>query len=248
MDNIKFEQAFDKVVNSQYHREGIGTLGEKTLHAVLKHYFEPDEAFHEIKVGPYFADIMNSEGIIEIQTRQWGKLREKLKAFLPENRVTLVYPVAYIKWLLWISEETGEISKRRLSPKKGSAYDIFFELYRIKNFLKNKNLRLCIAYLDIEEYRLLNGWSTDGKKGSWRHDRIPKALQKEIYINSIEDYSHLIPETLQPQFTSKNFAKASGLSVSNAQTALNILHYVDAVERVSKKGNMFVYEKKLFAR
>ncbi|MDF2989416.1 MAG: hypothetical protein K0R50_4926, partial [Eubacterium sp.] len=34
------------------------------------------------------------------------------------------------------------------------------------------------------------------------------------------------------------------LSISNSQTALNVLHYVDAVERVSKKGNMFVYERK----
>ncbi len=245
MDTVKFEQAYDKVINSQYRREGIGTLGEKTLHAVLKHCCEPDESYHEIKVGSFFADILNEHGITEIQTRQWNKLRGKLKAFLPDNVVTLVYPVAYTKWLLWINEETGEISKRRLSPKKGSAYDIFFELYRIKSFLKDENLRLSIVYLDIEEYRLLNGWSTDGKKGSWRHDRIPKALQKVISINSKQDYSLLIPDTLPARFTSKDFAKASGLSISNSQTALNVLNYVDAVERVSKKGNMFVYERKL---
>ena len=28
----------------------IGTLGERTLHAVVKAYFEPDPAFREIKI------------------------------------------------------------------------------------------------------------------------------------------------------------------------------------------------------
>lgn len=242
--SYNFEQACGKVMDSTYRREGIGTLGEKTLHAVLKHYFEPDESCHEIKVGSYYADILNAEGITEIQTRQWNKLRGKLKAFLPDNKVTLVYPVAYTKWLLWINEETGEISKRRLSPKKGSAYDIFFELYRIKNYLDSENLRLCIVFLDIEEYRLLNGWSSDGKKGSWRHDRIPRDLQKVIYINNKSEYSKLIPQSLPPRFTSKEFQKASGLSLSNAQTALNILFYVGAVDRVGKERNMFIYERK----
>ncbi len=243
MDIGKFGKACEKIMTSQHRREGIGTLGEKTLHAILKYFFEEDENYHEIKVGNFYADILNQAGITEIQTRQWNKLREKLKAFLPEHKVTLVYPVAYTKWLLWINEETGEISNKRLSPKKGSAYDIFIELYRIKNFLNDKNLRLSIVLLDIEEYRLLNGWSRDGKKGSWRHDRIPKGLRNVININTKEDYSILIPDTLPESFTSKDFAKASGLRLSNAQTALNILYYVNAIERVGKKGNMFIYQK-----
>ncbi len=243
MDIQKFEGACEKVMDMQYRREGIGTLGEKTLHAVLKHYFEPDEIYHEIRVGSYYADILNNSGIIEIQTRQWNKLRGKLKFFLTGNQVTLVYPLAYTKWLVWINEETGEVSKRRLSPKKGSAYEIFAELYKIKNYLDNENIRLCIVYLDIEEYRLLNGWSPDGKRGSWRHDRIPKGLQNIVYINNSKDYSLLIPEALDGQFTSRDFSKASGLSLSKAQTALNVLHYVKAVQRVGKKGNMFIYER-----
>ncbi len=243
MELHNFEKACEKVMNSKHRREGIGTLGEKTLHAVLKHYLEPDESCHEIKVGSFYADILNNRGITEIQTRQWNKLRQKLKAFLPDNEVTLVYPVAYTKYLLWISEDTGEISKRRLSPKRGSAYDIFPELYRIKSFLENENLHLCIVYVDLEEYRLLNGWSTDGKKGSWRHDRIPTALKDIIHIRNKKDYSLLIPETLPAQFTSRDYSKAAGVSLSNAQTALNVLNHVNAVDRVGKKSKLFIYER-----
>ena len=46
---------------------GVGTLGERTLHAALKYYLQPDPAFHEIKVGRWVADIQDSWGITEIQ-------------------------------------------------------------------------------------------------------------------------------------------------------------------------------------
>lgn len=244
MDSEKFDFACQKTFSSQQLHYGIGTLGEGTLHAVLKNYFEPDETFQEIKIGRYYADIFNESGIIEIQTRQFNKLCGKLKLFLPQQPVTLVYPVALTKWLIWIDGETRETTKRRLSPKKGSAYEIFYELYRIRDFLRHENLRLCIVLLDIEEYRLLNGWSEDGKRGSWREDRIPRGIQKEIYINSIHDYSLLIPEALPRQFTSRDFSKASGLGLRYAQTALNVLNSVEAVCRIGKDRNLYIYERK----
>ena len=46
----------------------------------------------------------------------------------------------------------------------------FKELYKIRPFLKNENLRFRFALIDMEEYRLLNGWSKDKKKGSERYD------------------------------------------------------------------------------
>lgn len=79
---------------------GIGTLGERTLHMVLKRYFEPDESLHEIRVGGFVADIVRPNGIIEIQTRDFSKLRRKLAAFLELGPVTVVYPVPWAGWLL----------------------------------------------------------------------------------------------------------------------------------------------------
>ena len=221
----------------------IGTLGERTLHAYLKHYIEPDTTRHEVKVGRYFADIMNEEGITEIQTRDFNKLRAKLGAFLPEHPVTIVFPVASRKWLLWIDEDTGEVTKRRLSPRRGTAYDIFPELYKIKNYLSDSRIRIRILLIDLEEYRLLNGWSENRKKGSWRHDRIPVGISDEVVIDSPGDYRNLIPPDLPDLFTSVDFAKASRLSRSKAQTALNVLYGIGAVCRNGKKGNSYIYER-----
>jgi hypothetical protein len=95
----------------------------------------------------------------------------------------------------------------------------------------------------MEEYRILNGWSADRKKGSTRYERIPIDLLDEIHIGDIAQYSKLIPEELPLQFTAKDFKKAARLSLSCAQTALHVLHHVDAVTRVGKIGNQYIYEK-----
>lgn len=97
-------------------RNGIGTLSEKTVHAVLKHYYAPDESQHEIPVEGCVADIFNGKEIIEIQTRSFDRMRPKLERFLPLYPVTIVYPIPYCKHVYWIDEETGEISGGRKSP------------------------------------------------------------------------------------------------------------------------------------
>ena len=79
----------------------------------------------------------------------------------------------YEKYLSWIEPETGDITSRRKSPKRCSVYDAMFELYKIKAFLKNQNLKVTLLLIDMEEYKLLNGWSYDKKRGSVRYDRIP---------------------------------------------------------------------------
>lgn len=237
----RFEQAKQKIIGIDRQRLGIGTLSEKTVHAILKNYFEPDEDKQEIPIENYVADIYADGEIIEIQTRNFNKLRDKLKAFLPLYPVTVVYPIPREKWLIWIDEESGELSNKRKSPAKGNPYIAFVELYKIKMFLKDPNLRLCLVMIDVEEYRLLNGWSKDKKKGSTRYDRIPTRLVEEIEINCPADYMQLVPCELEENFTTKDFAKAAHIPVHLAQTVLNILFHVEIVERVGKKGNMHLY-------
>jgi len=224
----------------------IGTLSEKTLHAELKKYFEPDMTRHEIPVGSFVADIANEDGIIEIQTRSFEKMRKKLAEFLTLSPVTVVYPLPRKKWLIWIDEETGETSKKRISPKQGKVQDAMFELYKIKPFLRHPNLQLCIVMVDIEEYRLLNGWSADKKRGSTRLDRIPVGIAELSYLRSAEDYLLFIPERIQSRFTTRDYAQALRINMRVSQTTLNILYHVGAVKRVGKQGNLHVYERSVF--
>lgn len=237
----RFEAAKSKIIGIDRQRLGIGTYGEKTVHAIFKNYYEPDEDKHEIPIGRYIADIFTGEEIIEIQTRDFNRMRDKLSVFLKEYPVTLVYPIPRVKWLIWIDEKNGELTQRRKSPKKGSPYQAFIELYKIKMFLKNENLKLRLVLTDMEEYRLLNGWSRDRKKGSTRYDRIPISLEEEVVIERREDYMQFVPAQLEEPFTSKEFARAAQIPVGLAQTVLNLLFDLEIVTRVGKKGRAFLY-------
>jgi hypothetical protein len=244
MDKQLFLQACEEVIGQQQGLNGIGTLGEKTVHSVLKYYISPNHLNHEIRVGGFVADICTGTEIIEIQTRQFDKLRRKLQTFLSFAPVTVVYPIPNTKWIRWVNPQTGEISPRRKSPKPGSPYSIFPELYKIKEYLVHPNLKLKIVMMDLEEYRFLDGWSQDKKKGSTRSDRIPTELMKELEISSnATGYQVLIPEALEYEFTAKEFKKASRLSLQVSRTALHVLNYVGAVERIGKKGNTFIYRR-----
>lgn len=241
MDADYFAEVRDGVLKHQRQPNGIGTLKEKTLHAVLKDYYAPDKKMQEIPIDGYVADIFTGTRIIEIQTAQFNRMRDKLECFLPNYPVTIVYPIPKLKYLLWIDEETGECSKPRKSTVKGSVYRAFYELYKIKPYLSHPNLCLCFPLLEIEEYRLLNGWSRDKKKGSCRYDRIPKALLDEVVFERVEDYLQLVPYELEEPFTVKDFGRAVGEKKEIAGRVLHILHYLNIVEYCGKEGRAYTY-------
>lgn len=241
IDIERFERAKSKVIGINRERQGIGTLSEKTVHAVLKNYYAPDTDMHEIPIADFVADIYTGSEIVEIQTRSFHNMRRKLAAFLPEYPVTIVYPIPHVKWLSWIDEETGEYSPKRKSPKKGNPYQAFIELYKIRPFLKDANLRFRFDLIDMEEYRLLNGWSRDKKKGSERYDRIPTEFVEEVCVDCREDYMQFIPYDIPETFTTKDFARCAKIPVRLAQTVLLILTDLEIVERIGKDGRSYLY-------
>jgi hypothetical protein len=245
MDKEAFFNSCQKIINREHKLNGIGTYGEKTVHAVLKCCYDTFEDNHEQKIGGYVADIVGENGIIEIQTAGFDKLRGKLEAFLSVSRVTVVYPVPYNKWLISISPETGLVGSKRKSPRKGSPYDVFDELYKIKPYINHKNFKLHIIMLDIEEYRCspeTSGLKRGRKKGYTRYDRIPVDFIDEICIDEKSDWLKLVPDGLPQAFTSKDFSKAAGINISSAQIALNILSHTETVQRIGKIGNSILYK------
>lgn len=241
MDRKAFDAAVDKIVRQERERYGIGTLAEKTVHAVVKHYMEPNEDYHEVPLEGFVADIFREDAVIEIQTAHFNVLRRKLDKFLPLYPVTIVYPIPATKWVIWVDPETGEELSRRKSPKKGSPYQAFLELYKIKSYLGHPNLRIQFLLIDMEETKLLDGWSRDKKRGATKQDRIPLELVDEMLLERVEDYRMMIPVELSG-FTTREYAKTTKIPLSHAQTALNIFHSLELVERVGKKGNSYIYE------
>ena len=238
----RFENALAMAKTNAAFEGSIGTLGEKTLHSVLKYYLEPCDDFHEVAVGRYVADIMRDGCITEIQTRGFNLLRGKLRAFLCEHPVTVVHPIAATREYYIIDSESGEISQKKKSPKKGNVYDAFPELYKIKMLLDSDNLYFHFILLDVIEYRCTAAKSRRNRKGIARVDRIPVSVAEEVFIDGKADFKKLIPAGLPSPFTSKDFAKAIKRTRAHAQTALNVLSAVGAVERIGKDKNAYLYK------
>ena len=220
---------------------GIGTLGEKTLHSAIKSYLEPDESFHEVKLGKHVADICTGSHIVEIQTANFYALREKLAKFLTFSPVTVVYPVAAKKRLFWIDPETGEVTGGRTSPKRGEPWEILPELYRLSPFLFCPGLSFCILMAEIDEYRNKDGWGKHGKFNASRADRVPAAFLERLTVSGEEGYFKLVPRDLPEAFTAAEFEKASGFRGRRGWEALKVLETAKAVTREGKRGNSIVY-------
>ena len=242
LDKNAFEQAKLKVLLKQNDPHGFGTLREKTVHAVMKLYYEPNEDCHEVPIEGFIADIYTGEHIIEIQNGNFDKLRPKLAAFLPLYPVTVVLPIPHYKWLIWMDEESGELSRRNKSPVTGNVYHACPELYKIKQYLGHPNLSFAFPLIDMDEYRLLNGWSKNRKRGSSRYDRMPLALFDEVVIERVEDFMQLVPYELDDAFTVKEFADAASIHRDLASVTLPLLMHMGLVDRVGKRGREYLYE------
>ena len=109
-----FAAACRTVAENGRQMAGIGTLGEKSVHAVLKIACDP-WAEREVAIGDYVADVVGERGIIEIQSRRFSAIRPKLESLLRVCPVTVVWPCCEQLWLRTVDAD-GVLSSRRKSP------------------------------------------------------------------------------------------------------------------------------------
>ena len=238
MDESSFAAACRAVQQTGRADQGVGTLGERTLHAVLKRMIEPDMSRHEVKLGRYTADVFNERGVFEVQTRSRHKLKPKLTALLPYYPVTVVIPVVETKWLLTMDPETGELKDRRKSPKRGKVAGLLPELVYLKPLLKDQNLSFLLVRLEGEELRL----PVAGKRRPVTPlEFAPTRFLGTVALRTAADYAALLPADLPETFTARTLAKALGLPAGQSSAAANVLCYMGAIRRTGAQGKAYLY-------
>lgn len=248
MDEQRFFEACRITEERARERSSIGTLGEKSLHAAIKRYFEPHEENHEVQVGDFVADIVGEDRVIEIQTRNFAAMRKKLAQFLEIVPVTVVHPIIVDKTVICIDEQTDRVTSKRKSTKHGTQYDIFNELWGIKPLLKEANLTLCLLMIDATEYRFYGGEREKrarpqrSPKGYFASDRIPTKLRDEIYITCPYDYKRFLPPDLPECFTVRELASLAGINELIAGKMMPILTAAGVCEKVGQRGKAYLYE------
>lgn len=222
----------------------IGTLSEKSVHSIIKDYLEPNKEYQEIKVGRYFADIKRGNQIIEIQTKDFKKLIDKIEYYLISGyNIKVVYPVIMERYTNWVDKNSHEILERRKSPVKGSIQDFLLELYWVYEYLDYKDFELEIILLNAEEYKYLDGYGQNSKKHATKIDKVPTKILNKINIRSIDDLYIMVPETLGKEFTSKEFIKESRCKKKMIGSGIKLLRDIGIITVVRKEGNSFIYRR-----
>lgn len=245
----KFNKAVEAAVAREKGLHGsVGTQNEKLIHAALKNYYAEFSDEQEIKIGDFYADAVCENGIFEIQTRQLYKLKEKLRTFLEFSRVTVVYPAECQTETLYINEDSGEIAKRTSPRKINSLLKVFDELYSIRDFLNNDNLRIIVARLKIQKRIYFHGntmpdLTNRRTKKMLRTEKFPLEYCEEIILENKIDYSRFLPENLENEFTKADISKAAKESKYSLRT--EILRTVGIIEKTGKKSNSYIYKRSL---
>lgn len=237
-DSTKQSQLEKAILKSKEKEEKrtIGVQKEKILHRVLKYYLCEDDTNHEIMVGHFYADVKQNEQIFEIQTQNFNALRKKLDFFLPNYEVCIVYPTSRNKVLHNINAY-GELLKIQKSPKKGTPFQILVEMYKIKTYLKNPHLSFLVVYLDMDEYRTIVPKQHIRSKGYIRYKQVPKTLVGEYALIEKSDYIQILEEyNLRGDFTVNDFSKIFKLSYAKASSAVQVLNYLEIIQKKGKIG------------
>ena len=220
----------------------IGTLQETSLHIELKHWCARPGDRLEALVDGYEIDVVGGDRLLEVQTGNFGAMKGKLKALLPDHQVQLVFPIARERWICRVDGRDRPISRRK-SPKRGRIEDLFGELLRLPEAAVHHNFSLRVLLTQEEVV-----WRDDGR-GSWRRkgwsvaDRRLLAVVDERLFDGPEAYMSLLPAGLPMPFTNKELAESLKLRRPPAIKMTYCLRRMGLLEQVGKRGRFNLYQR-----
>ncbi len=222
----------------------IGKLNEKPLHAALKQrYAEPNDLF-EVPVDGFLVDIVRGDLLIEIQTKNFAAVKQKLTLLVARHPVRLVYPVAIEKWILKLAEDGQSKPSRRKSPKRGSLEDIFDELVSIPQLLSNPNFSIEVLFTHEEEIRRHDSTRSWRRRGWITQERRLVQIVARKLLDKPDDLYALIPLTLTEPFTAYDLSKAMNKSRLFAQKMVYCLSRMGGITQVGKRRNSILYTRR----
>jgi len=218
----------------------IGSLNESQLHAALKLASAPPGSRFEVELGGYVIDALHEDLLIEVQTRNFGAMRTKLAALLPEHRVRLVLPVAATRWLVKHHDD-GRLQRRR-SPRSGGVEQLFAELVYGPELFAHPNLEIELALIEEEEHRRHVPGKAWRRRGWVVTGRALVSVKERRLLKSPEDLLALLPAGLPSPFTTADVPARGRWPRRLAQQAAYCLAALELAERVGKVGNAYLYE------
>ena len=229
-------------MTSPKHQKTIGTLKERSLHAKLKEiYQEPGDQL-EVSVDKFVIDIVRDDLLIEIQTRNFSAIKNKLMELIKGYRVRLVYPIAAEKWIIRETPDGSSVISRRKSPKRWDFIDVFTELVRIPRILRHSNFSMELILIKEEQVLCQDG------KGSWRRKgwsvtdrKLVEVIDRKLF-SAPNDLLNMLPKELPIHFTNKDLAELAKITRNLAQKVTYCLRQLGVIEVDGKQGRSLLFK------
>jgi hypothetical protein len=218
-------------------------MQETSLHAALKNLYSlsPGDQ-QEVPVDGYLVDVVQGELLVEIQTRNFSAIKEKLASLLMGHKLLLVHPIAQQKWLLKLPAEGESPIEKRKSPRRGRLEHIFLELVRIPHLVTHPNFSLEILLTREEEIRRNDGLGSWRRKGWSIGDRYLLEIISRRRFNQPSDYLMFIPPDLAQPFTSLELAQALSIPRYLAQKTVYCLRNIGVLRYCGRRGRAYLYQ------
>ena len=219
----------------------IGTKKETSLHRDLKFRYAGSGGETELEVAGYIADCRNAAGdYIEVQTGNFGSLRQKAQKLSELGTLRIVYPVVVTKYLE-VTDSSGKRLYRRKSPLRGSLWNLFDELIYAPDLPLLPRLVIELALVDAAELRVRDGKGSWRRKGTSIRDRRLITLHETICLGKPADYLRFIPFAKNEHFTSAALGEKAGITAGSARKALYVLTKMGLLEKTGKQGRSALY-------
>ena len=239
---------------------GIGTLAEKQMHAVIKKFICADESKHEIKIQgshgyigsdnenknrKFVADVLDGNTIYEIQTGSFRPLADKLEWILKNTTydIVLVHPIPEILYVSLINGD-GSISARKRSPAAKKISSLLSELYYLREILPNDRLRIIGLMIEADSYKKVQPTRNKRRVKTKKYELIPTNLRKAYIFSKPEDYKMFLSDSLPDTFTTAMFSKETKIRGIDAYSAIKALASLGLVEECGNIGRARAYKRK----
>lgn len=225
---------------------GINVLNERPLHAATKQWIARPGDRLEWPVDGYIIDIVRGDLLIEVQTSNFGAIRDKLTDLCLRHPVRLVHPITVEKWILTRLGEGSE--RRRKSPRRGFVEDLFYELVHLPLLMAEGNFSLEVLLIQEEEVRC-----PSPPRGRWRkawireERRLLRVLERRVF-RTPSDLVNLLPASVPDPFTAGDVARLSGRPLPLAQKLVYSLRRLGALDACGRSGRSVLYTRAVRTR
>lgn len=213
----------------------IGVMREGPLHAAVKAMLAQPGDRVEVPVGRFVIDIVRADGeLVEVQTGGFGPLGAKLDVLLDDHRVRIVHPIASQRRILRV-DERGEVTSIRVSPKRGTAIEVFDKLVAFPWLLTHPNLTVEVMLVREDHVRAQRPVTVRRRTRDPGERRLRDVLER-VELRSAADIRRALPPLPPQPFSTRELAAVLGCSLLLAQRTAYCLRAIGIIERAETRG------------